>query len=404
MPSIFGFLWKIVCLLGCVYQSFKISELYFTYETTTNVKYEEESSVELPGITICYRLLSQVKTAFTKRIFNYNDTNHYNDYNIFGDNTTLQELTNYLDKSPLRLKTCQAKTDKNYTDCDQIKNITDDFDGQFYCFTLFRQDEEQDQIFSVKKSRNNLKTFVSIIMNKMNLGNENIRDQIFLTMHSRREIIKQVYGKGSFILYPDYSDYTLIDYQKTVVKYLFKQKTNPCFVGQTGEDCNHQCQIDEFIKITGKYPIRYLFNSYRNSKLTSSTRQEFIEFNGTDNCSKKCAKYTDCFKEHFICESSPSKLGASNWKDFGIFINFPTHPTTIYEISLKMSFEEYLCLIASIVSLWFGFSILMFTQFCQILFNKIINKYKIVINNSNNNNFILIGRPPRAFFSKHLKI
>ena len=61
MKITFDIIWKIVCLLGCVYQTFKISELYFSYETTTNVRYETEKLVNLPGITICYDKKSQLQ-------------------------------------------------------------------------------------------------------------------------------------------------------------------------------------------------------------------------------------------------------------------------------------------------------------------------------------------------------
>ena len=50
-------------------------------------------------------------------------------------------------------------------------------------------------------------------------------------------------------------------------------------------------------------------------------------------------------------------LGQPYW----VIIEFPSNPTIVYEISLKTSFEEYLYLIASILSLWFGFSIIRLT-------------------------------------------
>src|ERR1700753_965590 len=57
----FKFLSKVLCLMGCVYQSLRISELYFSYETITNVKYETQNTINLPGITICYSKLIQLK-------------------------------------------------------------------------------------------------------------------------------------------------------------------------------------------------------------------------------------------------------------------------------------------------------------------------------------------------------
>ena len=50
-------------------------------------------------------------------------------------------------------------------------------------------------------------------------------------------------------------------------------------------------------------------------------------------------------------------------KSYTIIMNTPSEPTVVYEISLKMSPEEYVCLMASVLSLWFGFSIIMLTQF-----------------------------------------
>ena len=60
MVEYFPLIVKIVCLFGCVYQSMRISELYFSYETITNVKYEDEPWIELSGLTICYPKISQV--------------------------------------------------------------------------------------------------------------------------------------------------------------------------------------------------------------------------------------------------------------------------------------------------------------------------------------------------------
>ena len=64
-------------------------------------------------------------------------------------------------------------------------------------------------------------------------------------------------------------------------------------------------------------------------------------------------------------------------------MNTPSEPTVVYEISLKMSPEEYVCLMASVLSLWFGISILMLTQFISNCCLKIHNKY---FNTSNTHN------------------
>ena len=49
----FNLIAKLLCLVGCVYQAVEISKLYFSYKTTTNVRYEHNNNIELPGISIC---------------------------------------------------------------------------------------------------------------------------------------------------------------------------------------------------------------------------------------------------------------------------------------------------------------------------------------------------------------
>ena len=49
----FDLIAKVLCLIGCAYQSVEISKIYFLYKTTINVIYERNNDIELPGISIC---------------------------------------------------------------------------------------------------------------------------------------------------------------------------------------------------------------------------------------------------------------------------------------------------------------------------------------------------------------
>src|SRR5882724_10486246 len=55
------FICKIICLIGFIYQTYKISSIYFTYETSTHVRYETELLVSLPAITLCMRKTMALK-------------------------------------------------------------------------------------------------------------------------------------------------------------------------------------------------------------------------------------------------------------------------------------------------------------------------------------------------------
>ena len=46
-------LYSLFCLIICLYNIFKICEIYFEFKTTTFVKYENISKISLPAITLC---------------------------------------------------------------------------------------------------------------------------------------------------------------------------------------------------------------------------------------------------------------------------------------------------------------------------------------------------------------
>ncbi len=62
------------CFTGCLLQIYKISEIYFSYETTTYVRYENEVPLSLPALTICAEKHYFARKNILKKIFN-NDTN-----------------------------------------------------------------------------------------------------------------------------------------------------------------------------------------------------------------------------------------------------------------------------------------------------------------------------------------
>ena len=46
----------LISLVGCLWQLTDMSNIYFSYETNVNVKFERETMVQIPGITICTNL------------------------------------------------------------------------------------------------------------------------------------------------------------------------------------------------------------------------------------------------------------------------------------------------------------------------------------------------------------
>lgn len=49
----FRYIFAAICFTGCLLEIYKISEIYFSYETTTDVRFNKETIVSLPAFTIC---------------------------------------------------------------------------------------------------------------------------------------------------------------------------------------------------------------------------------------------------------------------------------------------------------------------------------------------------------------
>ena len=60
----FMYLVRLFSIIGCAYQLYKMSKIYFSYKTVTDVTYGNDNLIELPGVTICYNKLGQLKTEF----------------------------------------------------------------------------------------------------------------------------------------------------------------------------------------------------------------------------------------------------------------------------------------------------------------------------------------------------
>jgi len=110
-------------------------------------------------------------------------------------------------------------------------------------------------------------------------------------------------------------------------------------------------------------------------------------------CNLVCASYQDCFKQYFHLEESKLKKKGDKKSNLKVLIDPPTLPNTLITHSPKIHVEEFLCYIASIISVWFGFSLIMLTDVCLLIIknaNNFFYKYKTQITLTqfkiNNNN------------------
>ena len=356
----FSVLSKFLCFFGCVYQMIQINEIYFSYQTSTDIKYQDDNEFDQPSITVCYMKTDQVKNEYIDEM----PISSYYSQLDFLNNLTIGHQFEYFEDYPKRIKDCsiydnQLKLKKK---C-QVHNETK-FDNTFYCFTLHSESDEN----IVLNDENKL--FARILFYKSLSKN----DFILIKLHAKNYQFDNIDRDILIIDHDNNITTSFVIYRKTRIIYKFIPKGKVCFEkGVDRQNCFKNCKNNEFIKSFNKYPATIFANKI-SSKFKFSNSNEYQKYNSSEKCSQKCELGVECYKEYFFVQAKHFKdeNDDPDQYDYGIHFQFPTHPTTIYEISLKMQFEEYLCLIASILSLWFGFSILWLTQMFPIIYTKIM--------------------------------
>ena len=139
----------ILCLFGCVYQMFNLNVIYFSYETTTNVKYETQSEPYLPAITLCYDRDFQLKDEF---ISNHTTPGANYLFTIKEHFTKLKPPSSRFGEYSIGPKI----PSNGWPEMTMLKgedNITQYISGNYYCFTYFSQiNGEPDENYQVPRN------------------------------------------------------------------------------------------------------------------------------------------------------------------------------------------------------------------------------------------------------------
>ena len=336
---------KTLCFIGCIYQMIQINGIYFSYQTSTDIKYQEDNIFEQPSITLCYVKVDQLKDEYINRLPR---SNIYNQLN-FLNNFTIGEQFEYLENYPRCLNSCLVHDNIQGMKSCQVYNQTK-FSSLLYCFTIYSESEEN-IVIKDKKS------YLIIKMNRS--GNKSMTKSGFVNirLHDIHFNSNTTEEKESIFLDIN-NDFTLIKYWKTRVVYKFTPKDRYCFRrGDNRIKCMNVCEKNAFIKLFNKYPDTS-FATKMFSELKFST--SFENFSSDKNCLKNCELGVGCYKETFFAQTHNFNKQESDHSLYGLYFKYPTHPTTIYEISLKMQFEEYTYVLSQVfsafgsVSLFFG--------------------------------------------------
>ena len=152
MEKYFRYIFSVFCLIGCFYQVYCICEIYLSYETSTDVRYEKEISVSLPGITTCSSKSYFINDKFylklfsndTERLISFNESFIINDYlNKLSIKDQFEAL--YPSSEIFNLINCTVKgnsTGKYLENCSSISPIRISIDWISHCLSIFSAIEE----------------------------------------------------------------------------------------------------------------------------------------------------------------------------------------------------------------------------------------------------------------------
>ena len=131
-----------------------------------------------------------------------------------------------------------------------------------------------------------------------------------------------------------------IRYRKTVIKKMFSTSGNPCFQNSNMQNCIEKCKLKKSIAKSKLFPSFYLarpFNTVKENlsiKFNMKTKSNFAGF--MSECHKECKLFTECYKEHFEINFEQLRYTFLDDSIHYFVVRFPSNPTTVYEISLKM--------------------------------------------------------------------
>ena len=234
--------------------------------------------------------------------------------------------------------------------------------------------------------------------------------KLYITFHSRKELIK-CFSRQKFIEYKvDYKT-CYLEYHKTVVHSMAKPYETNCMdyrdVGfDSRNDCINKCRIRAFQdQWPNKWPGYYLTDN-TSSQLKIDDSYEMFGTNLTfdflfgSKCRPICEARTECYSEYYDLKF---KIRGLNFNDSNyLSVASPMVPDLIYTQSPEIHVEEFLTFIGSVVSLWFGFSIIILPKILNTSYkkfkNNIINSNPIMVqilvgpNQFNNNRRTGLGR------------
>ncbi|XP_054161157.1 lysosomal alpha-mannosidase-like [Oppia nitens] len=357
---------------------YRITTLYLSYATSTDIRYERTDSQALPAVTICFH-----KHLYWK-------TNNNNNNGTIDNSEQLGQLNTLpLDKQFANLRYRSPHTMGFYYPIVaagkmiQFKNVSSSLNLLHYCRTMFQQwHREPDDLYATSMNSK------SSSLSANSIGQVYISDyftknmsMVFIVHHRQRRVYDIFNENVDTISVNNNNDgqqqqqqhHYLVKHRKVVIKRpQLRDKPAKCLspVGKTRDQCLTECIVEKFDTDGYSYPylwyLYYEYYPYGNINV-GNIIDNFPDPNKLKSIQQKCGQLCnqklECIEWIYFTQLVADKqnlIPQVSTVDLKLLI--PTEPDTIYDMSYKLSIEEFVCLMASTVSLWFGGSVLMLTN------------------------------------------
>jgi hypothetical protein len=381
-------------MTGCLYQIYEISVIYFSYETTTDVRYEDEVMTQLPAITFCVPKVSMIKKGYFKKLVSNLTDPLIEMFKILNELTIKEQFKTLYSAEELFNETCFVRktyalnSTEKYVKCHLVSDIKLSINYFNLCIRLFSQMiGENDEKYQIDYD------FITARYNEhiVDIQFPSFSPLIYFTMNSRNQFIRNCELKNSLLINGEKSNEFNAEYRKTNIQLMPKPyKTSCVYYEKLGHisraDCIFKCVTNNYKKSYNRWPMDYLTED-------SEIDLKIIEFyNETEDlkirkfCKNLCGFNDDCFKEIFELKEMQIMGFPEKSKNSTRIQIYPPYASNLLLIhSAKIRIEEFLCYTASIFNLWFGFSVFMLAEASVLVFKKFhifINKI-LVINTKN---------------------
>ncbi len=399
MEKIIRYIFAAICLTGCLFQIYRISAIYFLFETSTDVRFDNEVIISLPAITICASKHYFVREEILKNIFNngsnekLNDRtkilNYLNNLSIKDQFKSLQSVREILNKRCFVMKTNGFNSTEDFVECDKISPLRMSIDIYDTCFIIASQlNGESDDKYLINHDMS-VDGYLTTLV-KINFPKHVAESHVY--MHSRSETIYEIHSRrGISSINHKQPENIKINYKKTLIKLIQKPYSTACvnykqFGYNFRSDCIFKCKTDFHKKELNSWPGFYATNDSESDLFMTERENKSFNLIAGQKCLKHCGNENDCLKEYYVQDY---RRFLKDNISFDIDVAPTQYPILIIKHSPKIQFEEFMCYIASITSVWFGFSVIMLSDICSL----ILKKFVLIIKNETNVNTVKINNP-----------